>query len=252
MRWQKGRFGCLVRLAWYGMLAGPLLTPAGASPTVDFARGNRVYETCTGLPQARYESEADPAKQHLSKQACDKLAAVLDEVKAALPVRAQVFFKDYPFFIMLGEQSSSGGLRSGMRFVRSGEPSRGNGHDPRWANGIVIYSADNLLYLSQLWSRKAVMHEMAHAWHISHWPEKHAVILNAWKASEKRGLYRGVQDVKGARLDKAYATVNQLEYFAELSAAYFVGINYAPYDRQGLGEYDPGGYRMVEIMWLQR
>ncbi len=226
--------------------------PASAKPKVDFSQAAYRYERCPGLPQARYEYEPLAASQELAKKACRKLAFVVKQVSATLPVRAGLFFKDYPFFIMLGEHSSKGGLRSGMRFVRRGEPSRQNGHDPRWANGIVIYSASNLLYLDELWGQKAVMHEMAHAWHISHWPEKHPTIMNAWRASEKQGLYRGVKDVKGKTLSKAYATANQLEYFAELSAAYFVGINYAPYDRDGLEQYDPLGYRMVETMWLQR
>ena len=50
----------------------------------------------------------------------------------------------------------------------------------------------------------------------------------------------------------AYATVNQLEYFAEVSAMYFVGGNYFPYDRDGLRVYDPKGVAMVELLWKVR
>ena len=67
-----------------------------------------------------------------------------------------------------------------------------------------------------------------------------------------RSLYRDVQDMNGKLIPRAYATANQLEYFAELSAAYFVGINYFPYDRAGLQRYDPAGAAMVEAVWSLR
>ena len=65
----------------------------------------------------------------------------------------------------------------------------------------------------------------------------------------KLGLYHGVKDDEGKIVDKAYATVNQLEYFAELSCMYFVGCNYQPFDREELQTYDPKGYAMIEQMW---
>ena len=54
--------------------------------------------------------------------------------------------------------------------------------------------------------------------------EKEPEILAAWQNAESAGLYRNVNDVNGKLLAEGYATRNQLEYFAELSAAYFVGI----------------------------
>jgi hypothetical protein len=44
-----------------------------------------------------------------------------------------------------------------------------------------------------------------------------------------------------SQLPEAYATVNQLEYFAELSSMYFVGCNYQPSNRRELMLYDPTG-----------
>jgi len=46
-----------------------------------------------------------------------------------------------------------------------------------------------------------------------------------------------------------YAAQNQLEYFAELSAMYFVGCNYPPANRSELKAYDPAGYDMIERYW---
>ena len=65
----------------------------------------------------------------------------------------------------------------------------------------------------------------------------------------KRRLYHQVKDVDGKTLDAAYATTNQLEYFAELTCMYFTGCNYKPFNRSELKQYDPPGYAMVERFW---
>ena len=62
-------------------------------------------------------------------------------------------------------------------------------------------------------------------------------------------MYRGVKDVNGAILESAYARQNQLEYFAELSCAYFWRGEYEPFDRAALRQYDPGGFAIIEKMW---
>jgi hypothetical protein len=53
-----------------------------------------------------------------------------------------------------------------MGYFRKGQPLNYHYLDPRWQDVIVIYSAKNLLYLNELWTKKALMHELAHAWHI--------------------------------------------------------------------------------------
>ncbi|MEI6232737.1 MAG: hypothetical protein WCT04_06785 [Planctomycetota bacterium] len=63
------------------------------------------------------------------------------------------------------------------------------------------------------------------------------------------GLYFGVKDRKGKTIDKAYASVNQLEYFAELTCMYFVECDYHPVNRVELNVYDPDGLAMIEKMW---
>ena len=93
------------------------------------------------------------------------------------------------------------------------------------------------------------MHELAHAWHITHWPDKHPPIYDAWRGSQGKQLYRNVNDYNGKTLPMAYAAKNQLEYFAELSAIYFGDGNYHPFNRAGLRVYDPTGYAMIESQW---
>ena len=73
---------------------------------------------------------------------------------------------------------------------------------------------------------------------------------NAYQNAKRQGLYLNVENVKGKLTPKAYAMKNQLEYFAELSAIYFVGENYFPFNRKSLYEYDRDGEKMVGTLWL--
>ncbi|AOW14387.1 hypothetical protein LPB72_03385 [Hydrogenophaga crassostreae] len=209
----------------------------------------RKYQRCTGSTKAFYESEPGAEKSRLSARACRKFLTHLGFVLNSLPAHARGAYRDTNFFLMLGETSTQGGHKSGMRFVTRGSRLAEKGYDPRWEDGIVVYSTTNLMYLSELWTRKAILHEMAHAWHLRNWPVKHPPLMSAWQKTRAAGLYLNVQDLAGKSIPKAYATVNQLEYFAELSAAYFVGINYQPFDRAGLAAYDPVGSAAVEAMW---
>jgi len=121
--------------------------------------------------------------------------------------------------------------------------------DPRWENVIVIYSANNLMYLDGLWTKKALMHELAHARHLNKWPENYEPIVSTYRNAMALGLYRNVKDNKGKMLQESYAIKNHLEYFAELSAIYFVGGNYYPFNRAVLKEYDNAGANLLSALW---
>ncbi|WP_226647337.1 hypothetical protein [Microbulbifer variabilis] len=68
-------------------------------------------------------------------------------------------------------------------------------------------------------------------------------------SSRQNSLYLAQEDVKGKILKPAYASKNEKEYFSELSAIYFVGGNYYPFNRSDLKIYDPTGCSMVERVW---
>jgi hypothetical protein len=237
-------------LAAPGLAAGP---SGGAADTVNYNNSPpRNYQRCPGAGSKAVWLETEPGahKASLGAQACQKFLTHLGAVLERLPAPVRGSYRDTPFFLMLGEQSAQGGHKSGMRYVNRTERAGGaNGYDPRWQDGIVVYSTSNLLYLSELWTRKAILHEMAHAWHLRNFEVKHPPLLSAWQQTQHAGRYLQVQDVSGKVTPRAYATVNHLEYFAELSAAYFVGINYFPFDRAGLAGYDPAGLAVVEAMW---
>lgn len=214
--------------------------------TVDFNAPQRAYTVAPGPLEIYAEASlASDAKVHAA--AVQKLAEVLEEVIAELPPHARGQMRSIKYFLMWGLRSPQGGLKGGMRYVGVG--SRNPLWDSRWQGGIVIYSADNLMAMSVPQTRRALAHEMAHARHLTRWSGKEPGIYGPWEAAARQGLYRNIKDYKGRTVESAYAIKNQAEYFAELSAAYFVGIQHEPFDRKGLKMYDPAGYRMVEQFW---
>lgn len=216
---------------------------------VSYRYPKRDYIRERGRWDIRIEKELFKGAPDLYKSSRDKLNDVLDDVFSLLPSRAANNLSDLTIFLMWGEESANGGRKSGMSYIRKGEPNNYAYLDPEWGHSLVIYSANNLIYLNKLWSRKAIMHELAHAWHIMNWPEKHPPIYDAWNKTKNSSRFKNVKEVKGKTIKNAYARKNQLEYFAELSAIYFVGGNYYPYHRKGLEKYDPEGYKMVQALW---
>jgi len=215
----------------------------------DFRKPVRSYETFSRSWRVHLKKVFVERKPERAGSAVAKLEAAIGVVLQTLPVKPRVSLSGIDFYLLWGPDSPQGGRASGMNYIRKGEPDRYPHLDPRWEHSIVIFSAENLLFLDDIWTRKAVMHELAHAWHLSNWPEKHPPILEAWFNSEQKKLYREVKDYKGKPIAKGYACQNQLEYFAELSAMYFVGGNYEPFNRTGLLDYDPDGHAMVESLW---
>jgi hypothetical protein len=230
---------------------------AAAAPTegkaaVSFKQPHRDYTRMAGEFEIYCESALVEGDRTLAERAAKKLSSSLQDVIGAVPAHARGELRSLRYYLMWGDRSPLGGLKSGMRYVRRGEAERSATHDPRWQHAVIVYSAENLMYLDGLWSKKALLHELAHAWHVTRWPERHPPIHQAWQNAVDRGLYRDVVDHKGRKIASAYAETNSLEYFAEMSAAYFVGINYFPFDRRGLKAHDPQGHALVESLWSIR
>lgn len=239
----------LAMLGWAAVAqAAPSSQPASQTE-VNFRVPRREYVAVPGEWKILVERSLTQQDSKLASAAQQKLAQSLDEIFAVLPRGPARQLESVTFYLMWGDKSPDGGHRSGMRYVGKGGAKNRPLWDPAWKHAIVIYSAHNLLYLDEIWSKKALMHELAHAWHLMNWPARHPPILDAYNAAKAAGLYLRVKDHKGKLIDKAYATKNQLEYFAEISAMYFVGGNYYPFERSRLVRYDPVGTRLVVSLW---
>lgn len=220
-------------------------------PRVDFAIPGRIYKEITRGQWTMYiEQSLASDEAEIAEKASLRLAANLDAILELLPAHSHEVVRSTKLFIMHGKHGPLGGLDNGLEYFADKQPEFVRSLDPRWNHAMVVYSAKNYVALSDFWAMKAPLHEMAHGYHASRWPQKQADIEGAWQNAVRKGLYRKLKDSEsGAILESAYAVTNGLEYFAELSTCYFFRINYRPGNRSGLETYDPEGYEMIRKLW---
>ena len=217
---------------------------------VNFREPAREYvERAAGGWKVWVERELVEGYPDLADKALRRLDAKLGELLRLLPASSRAQLQQLPIFLMLGEESKAGGRNNGAEYFQHNAPTFFEQLDSRWGSSLVIYSSRNYVWLTDDWALLVLIHEFGHAWHLEQWPEKQPEILAAWEQAVAQKLYEGVKDVQGTRLERAYAATNQLEYFAELSCAYFFRGEYEPFDREALRLHDPEGFAMMEKMW---
>lgn len=221
-----------------------------AQKAVDYRNPPRKYRATQVLGwKVLVEDSLSLSAPDVEKQALNRLAVILRRAMAVLPASSHAELKKLTLMLMYGLEAPEGGRDNGLEFFREGAPRFNSTLDPHMSGAVVIYSARNWLFLSDFWALKALVHEFSHARQLLHWPEDQPDIYGAWRAAMRGGLYQRVKDDGGQLLEKAWATTNQLEYFAELSCMYFVGCNYYPFKREELRSYDPSGYAVVRRIW---
>ena len=131
-------------------------------------------------------------------------------------------------------------------------PSQGwlekNGYNPAKSGGIEISNSLNFVSRSRADQPCMVLHELAHAYHFLVLGERHPEIAAAYRQAVESRSYESV-DYYGRGKRRAYALVDEKEYFAELSEAYFCRNDYYPFTRADLQQHDPVGYELLQRLW---
>ncbi|WP_423012805.1 hypothetical protein [Undibacterium sp. Di27W] len=198
------------------------------------------------------EQDMAAADPKLTAAASSRLQQMLTAILEKLPAASHQHVKGRNFYLMWGPRSPKGGKKGYghyMEAILSVDPLRLPMYDPAWKNAVVIYSTDFFMSWDDVYIRHSLAHEIAHTWHQREVLRKNRQIIDALEAAKRAGLYKNVASLKRGNIGRAYALTNDHEYFAELSAAYFIGGTYFPYSREDLKKYDPIGYRMVEDLW---
>jgi hypothetical protein len=125
---------------------------------------------------------------------------------------------------------------------------------PEWlaAYDISIAKAGSIQFTSSLATmagRQAnpLMHELAHAYHDLALSFDDPQIRTAFRRAQASGRYNAVRGPCGWA--KAYAMSNPMEFFAELSEAYFGTNDFFPFTRDDLKAFDPDSYRVISDAW---
>lgn len=123
-----------------------------------------------------------------------------------------------------------------------------NGYNADKLNQVEINNTRSFIE----WSRKdqpsMILHELGHAYHHRVLGVDDEDVEEAFKKAEKGGQYKKVKHIRGGER-KHYALTNKMEYFAELTEAYFGNNDFYPFNREELKKHDPTGYEMIEKSW---
>lgn len=116
-----------------------------------------------------------------------------------------------------------------------------------WALGIEFGNAKNFLSWSQQ-QPAMVLHELAHAWHHQVIGYNHQGVLTSFAATRDAGLLNEVLYVSGGT-QKAYALNNEMEFFAEMSEAWWITNDMYPFVRGELLDGLPDVAKQMDAWW---
>lgn len=174
----------------------------------------------------------------------------LELASSLLPLNAvSLLRRTTPIWVTPDLPSSAGWDARGLCHHPSRDWLVDAGYGPDRAGAIEICDVGEYL----LWRAEqplCVLHEMSHA--LQHELGDPPEIRVAFEAAAASGMYEHVPFVMSpeTRTRRAYALNNRMEYFAEISEAYFGRNDYFPFTRADLATFDPGGLEIVERVWF--
>lgn len=120
--------------------------------------------------------------------------------------------------------------------------------NPQKFGGIEIQNIDNFLELIE-YDQSVMIHELAHAYHKMNYEKIDKFVMRAYKNASREHLYKKPETRRNRKARGVYAAISPYEYFAELSAIYFDGNYYYPFNDRDLKKHDRMGYEMIERVW---
>jgi hypothetical protein len=97
----------------------------------------------------------------------------------------------------------------------------------------------------QPWS---VLHELSHAFHDQELGFESPEVKAAWERFRADPRWERTRHIDGG-LEEHYARTNQMEFFAEMTEAYFGTNDFAPFNRAELKAKDPETHALMERIW---
>lgn len=123
-----------------------------------------------------------------------------------------------------------------------------HGYDVRKENGMEIANIKNFVTWTLNDQPMMVLHELAHGYHDILFGYDDSYIRAVYQHAKVSGLYDRVRYHRGGEKE-AYAKTNPMEYFAELTEAYFGYNDFYPFHSEDLKQHDPKGYEMCRRLW---
>lgn len=194
----------------------------------------------------------------------ERVAKDLECAARCLPEHAREFLRsNTPIYINHSQRygpASCPTVGHGLCFHPGSDWLKECGMNPNKAECVEMFDAPGYLDDCCYWGYGGVLiHELSHAYHHKAVKDgyENKEILKCYQQAMKDKLYECVR-VHGTQgpTAKAYACENQMEYFAELSAAFLGGIDpdeefnkWYPFNRKQIKEHDPRAYELLQRVW---
>jgi len=123
-----------------------------------------------------------------------------------------------------------------------------NGFIPEKLKAVEISNTKNYVDWVHMNQPFMTLHEYAHGFHDLKYGYQDKYILACYRNAVASKKYEEVAHNRGGK-KRAYGLNDQMEYFAELTEAYFGENDFYPFNRAQLKEFDPEGYEMIEKAW---
>ena len=227
--------GCALHL---GLSLAAAAAPATAKPS---SRTDRVIEGWTVRIDDRL---LQPPNVELGTRILKALEARLSNINAV--VRPHCLAKLHSFKIVL--DMSHGDLKP-MQYHSEVDWLKENGYAADLVNCVHIPVAAALIEPRQINTQPwCVLHELAHAYHDQVLGFDEARIRDAHTKFKASGHGDAALLITGERV-RHYGLTNQMEFFAEMTEAYFGTNDFFPFNRGELMTAEPEIYELMKTLW---
>ncbi len=210
-------------------------------PPIPTAHTKRDLEGWTVHIDDRLLAGAD---KELGDRALRILANRLYDIKHVVPADKVERLQKVPIWI----DKSHGKLRPAQYHPSAGWL-KANGYSTELAKCVHIPVAADFASVNhqrvQPWS---VMHELAHAYHDQVLGFDNAEIEAAWARFRDSGKYKSVLHINGKKTAH-YGLTNPMEFFAEMTEAYFGHNDFFPFNRAELKQEEPEIFDLMAKIW---
>jgi alpha-galactosidase len=180
----------------------------------------------------------------LGDHALRLLANRLYDIKIVVPADKVARLQKVPIWIDV----SHGKLRPAQYHPSAGWL-KSNGYSEELAKCVHIpVAADFASTEHQCVQPWSVLHELAHAYHDQVLGFDHAEIKAAWERFRDSGKYKRTLHINGRKVAH-YALTNPMEFFAEMTEAYFGQNDFFPFNRAELQHEEPEIYALLTTIW---
>jgi hypothetical protein len=185
-----------------------------------------------------------PENRELADKALRFLAFRLAELKVVVPVDKVARLQRVPIVL----DQSHGGLVP-MQYHPSADWLRKNGYSEDLAKCVHLPRAADLMTARNIREQPwVILHELSHAYHDQVLGFDNPRVAQAYEDFKKSGHGDKALLHDGKRV-KHYGLTTPMEFFAEMSEAYFGSNDFFPFNRAELKENEPAIYQLLRDVW---